>query len=101
MSVKQKSIRARVIKSAGSVTKSETVTQVSKEEAYNAGDWITPPIDLKGLRTLVKNSAILPQCIRAYKNNIAGFGIGIRYREDIEETDDMRSEEHTSELQSH
>ena len=48
MSVKQKSIRARVIKSAGSVTKSETVTQVSKEEAYNAGDWITPPIDLKG-----------------------------------------------------
>ena len=51
-----------------------------------------PPVDLKGLRVLVKNSAILPQCIRAYKNNIAGFGIGIRYKEDIEETEDMAIE---------
>lgn len=40
-----------------------------------------------GLKTLVKNSTILPQCIRAYKNNIAGFGIDIRYKNDIEETE--------------
>lgn len=89
---KQKSIRARVIKSTGNVTKAETITQISKDEGYNASDWLMPPVDLKGLRILVKNSAILPQCIRAYKNNIAGFGIGIRYKEDIEETEDMAIE---------
>jgi len=92
MSNKQKHTRVRVVKSAGSVIKAETITQVSRDEAYNAGDWITPPIDLKGLKILVKNSTILPQCIRAYKNNIAGFGIGIRYREDIEETPEMEEE---------
>ena len=92
MSDKEKHIQVRVIKSAGNIIKSETVTQVSGEEIYNAGDWITPPVDLKGLKTLVRNSTILPQCIRAYKNNIAGFGIGIRYKEDIEETPEMAEE---------
>ena len=41
---------------------------------------------------MVQNSSILPQCIRAYKSNIAGFGIGIRYTEDVEETEEMKAE---------
>lgn len=92
MSGKRKRMRVNVVKSSGSLMKSETAVQISKEEAYNAGDWIMPPVDLNGLRILVKNSTILPQCIRAYKNNIAGFGIGIRYKEDIEETPEMIEE---------
>ena len=74
------------------IEKADTSVQLSEHEAYNAGDWITPPNDLRGLRNLVKNSTILPQCIRAYKNNIAGFGIGIRYIEDTDETPEMAEE---------
>ena len=32
---------------------------------------------------MVDESTILPQCIRAYKSNIAGFGIDIRYKDDL------------------
>lgn len=84
-------MRVQIVK-AQSVKKADTSTQVTQQEAYNAGDWITPPLDLKGLRVLVKNSSILPQCVRAYKNNIAGFGIGVRYKDDIEETPEMAAE---------
>ena len=45
-----------------------------------------------GYKQLVTESSILPQCIRAYKNNIAGFGIGVRYRVDDEETPEMAAE---------
>ena len=46
-----------------------------------------------GLKELVDNSTILPQCIRAYKNNISGFGISIHYKEDYnEETEEMKAE---------
>lgn len=34
----------------------------------------------------------MPQCIRAYKDNIAGFGIGVKYIEDIEETSEAEAE---------
>lgn len=74
------------------IKKADTSLQLSAEDTYDAGDWITPPNNLIGLRNLVKNSTILPQCIRAYKNNIAGFGIGVRYIEDTEETDEMSAE---------
>lgn len=88
------SVKARIIKAAESrsLIKSDISTQVTEQEAYNAGDWIEPPTDLRGYKTLVDNSTILPQCIRAYKNNIAGFGIGVRYTEDIEETPEMAAE---------
>ncbi|MCC8157475.1 MAG: phage portal protein [Oscillospiraceae bacterium] len=74
------------------VVKSDVTTQVTEQEAFNAGDWITHPVDMRGLESLVRNSSILPQCIRAYKNNIAGFGIGVKYRDDIDETADMKTE---------
>lgn len=87
--------RVRIIKEQGKqapIQKADTSMQLSEQEVYNAGDWITPPNDLVGLHNLVKNSTILPQCIRAYKNNIAGFGIGVRYIEDADETPEMAEE---------
>lgn len=74
------------------VEKADISVQLSPDEIRNSGDWITPINDQIGLRNLVKNSAILPQCIRAYKNNIAGFGIGVRYIDDTPETPEMAAE---------
>lgn len=95
MSKKARGMEVRIIKeqqAQAPVEKADTSVQITVQEAYNAGDWITPMNDMRGLRNLVKNSTILPQCIRAYKNNIAGFGIGVRYIEDVEETDEMAAE---------
>ena len=74
------------------VKKSNKSEQLDAREELSAADWISPPIDLIGLKELETESSILPQCIRAYKNNIAGFGIGIRYKDDIEETTEMAAE---------
>ena len=93
MAHSKRGIRARIIKwQQAPVEKADTSQQVTEQEVYAAADWISPPSDLRGLRNLVKHSTILPQCIRAYKNNIAGFGIGIRYIEDAEETPEMAAE---------
>ena len=89
---KSKRAQVRIIKEQQPIEKADTSVQLTQEEAFNAGDWIMPPNDMIGLRTLVKHSTILPQCIRAYKNNIAGFGIGVRYIEDAEETPEMAEE---------
>lgn len=86
-------MQVRIVKAREApVEKADVSLQVTTAEAYNAGDWITPRHDLNGLAALVENSSILPQCIRAYKNNIAGFGIGVRYIEDTEETPEMAAE---------
>jgi len=87
-------MQVRIIKEQrhGPVEKADTSVQVSEQEIYAAADWIHPPNDQRGLCNLVKQSTILPQCIRAYKNNIAGFGIGVRYIEDTEETPEMAAE---------
>lgn len=88
-------VGARIIKAAdpaAPIEKADTSLQLSKQDSYNAGDWLEPTIDLRGLKVMVSHSTILPQCTRAYKNNIAGFGIGIRYREDVDENADMASE---------
>lgn len=74
------------------VEKADVSIQLNPQEARNAGDWIYPPVRLPGLRNLVKESSILPQCIRVYRNNIAGFGIGVRYVEDAKETPEMAAE---------
>ena len=92
MSKPKLNVIARIIKGrTATVEKAETATQISNDEAYNT-DWIEPPTDLRGYKVLVGNSDILPQCIRAYKNNIAGFGIGVRYKEDVDETSEMAAE---------
>ena len=93
MAKPKKGMSVRIIKEREKpIQKADVSVQVTEQDAYNAGDWITPPNDMRGLRNLVKNSTILPQCIRAYKNNIAGFGIGVRYIEDVEETPEMAAE---------
>lgn len=74
------------------IEKALTPTQVSPEEIANASEWITPLYDMRGLRTMVSQSTILPQCARAYRNNIPGYGIGIRYKDDVDETPEMAAE---------
>lgn len=86
-------IQVRVIKASECpIEKADTSTQITGQDAYNAGDWIMPSVDMMGLKAMVKHSSILPQCIRAYKNNIAGFGIGVRYIDDVKETPEMAAE---------
>lgn len=84
--------RVRIIKEQAPVAKADNSTQITTQEAYNAADWINPAIDMLGLKTMVKHSTILPQCVRAYKNNIAGFGVGVRYVDDEEETPERSAE---------
>ncbi len=94
----------RIVKSSGmdtptvfyaerKVEKSDKGEQLDPSMQISASDWITHPVDMRGLKMLVDNSTILPQCIRAYKSNIAGFGISVRYAEDYEEeTPEMKAE---------
>ena len=74
------------------IEKAATTNQVQQQSTALGDDFISHPTDLRGFKTLVSNSTILPQCIRAYKNNIAGFGIGVRYKLDEEETPEMKAE---------
>lgn len=84
------------------IAKADGSLQISPEEAYTAGIWTKPPFDLRGLSKMVDESTILPQCIRAYKSNIAGFGIDIRYKDDFadaDETPEMKAEwDHATEV---
>ena len=92
---KKAKVHARIIKAQTQekpVEKADASTQVTTEETFNAGDWIEPPMMLEGFEKLVTESSILPQCIRAYKNNIPGYGIGVRYTVDEEETPEMAAE---------
>lgn len=98
MAAKNKNVKVRIIKEQpkesrqAPIEKAENSVQLSEQEAYSAGEWIEPQRDLRGLRNLAKNSDILPQCVRAYKDNIAGFGIGVRYTVDEEESPEMKAE---------
>ena len=84
-------VNAKIIKASAPIKKAEVSTEI-QSPILSDGEFITPPVDLGGLKRLVNHSSILPQCIRAYKNNIAGFGIGVRYKDDSEETPDMKAE---------
>lgn len=91
MSGKMGRIATHIIKAVAPVEKADSSTQVSNQTSGSV--WVTPRADLRGLKVMVSQSSILPQCIRAYKNNIAGFGIGVRYKEDYsEETEEMVTE---------
>ncbi len=91
--VGNRKVNTRIIKSdVKPIKKSETMTAI-EEDRHASSLWITPPLDLRGFQRLVDNSTILPQCICAYKNNIAGFGLGVKYIEDnSEETPEMVAE---------
>lgn len=64
------------------VENADTSTQLSSSEDRTAGEWILCEVDRLGLENLVDSSTILPQCISAWARNIAGYGIGMRYRDD-------------------
>lgn len=88
-------VSARVVKAhptPETVKKADTSTQIEAQDAFNSGEWISPPVNQDTLAKMVSESSILPQCIRAYKNNIAGFGIGVRYNVDEGETKEMSAE---------
>lgn len=75
------------------IEKSDKSEQLNPSMQVSASDWIPHPIDMRGLKGLVDNSTILPQCIKAYKSNIAGFGISVKYAEDYDsETPEMKAE---------
>lgn len=75
------------------VEKSDKSEQLSRVNSASASEWISHPVDMRGLKELVDDSTILPQCIRAYKNNIAGFGLSVHYTSDYkEETAEMKAE---------
>lgn len=86
-------VAAHIIKADAPVVKAENPIQLDENAGRILSEWIDPPADLRGFAAYVEHSSILPQCIRAYKNNIAGFGIGARYKEDYpEETAEMKAE---------
>jgi PBSX family phage portal protein len=74
------------------IIKADKKTNIDNNELNYSGDWILSQNYMRGLKTMVRHSSVLPQCINAYKNNIAGFGIGIRYKDDIAETPEMIAE---------
>lgn len=94
MAKKKPGVAAHIIKATNDrpITKSDKSEQIDAREELSTAEWLTPPLDMVGLKDLVSHSSILPQCVRAYKNNIAGFGIGIRYKDDEEETPEMAAE---------
>ena len=81
-------VKARIIKAATAVA-----TQLKSNLSASGDEFIRPPTNSAGYEVLVDNSTILPQCVFAYKNNIAGFGIGVKYiNEDEEETTEKKAE---------
>ena len=88
---KGQGVTVQVIKAHDTINKAEGSTNIDTGLTIG-NEFISPRTNLKGYKVLVNNSSILPQCIRAYKNNIAGFGIGVRYKNDEPETPDMKAE---------
>uniref|UniRef100_A0AAU8AWJ7 Portal protein n=1 Tax=Dulem virus 37 TaxID=3145755 RepID=A0AAU8AWJ7_9CAUD len=89
---KPRGVDVKIIKANAPVQKAENSTEIYAYASGDGSSFMSPPTDLRGYKRLVNNSSILPQCIKAYKSNIAGFGIGVRYKEDIAETPEMRAE---------
>lgn len=74
------------------VRKAMTPTAEDKADS-GAAEWVEPYLPLEGLKTLARNSTIIPQCITAYGDNIAGFGLMLEYIEDVnEESPEMKAE---------
>lgn len=88
-------VSARIVKAnpmPGNVKKADTSTQIEQQDAFNGSEWLAHPVNLRAFDKYVSESSIIPQCIHAYQNNIAGFGIAVRYVEDVEETPEMAAE---------
>ena len=91
---KRPQVSARIIKASEKpVVKAEGPTQLDSAQEGSASQFVSPMYPMLGLKRLVQESNILPQCIAAYRNNIVGFGIGLRYTVDEgDETAEMKAE---------
>lgn len=74
------------------IEKSDKTEQLDEAARLSASEWVSKPYDMYGLEAMVQHSTILPQCIKAYSNNIAGFGLEVKYKEDIEDTSESLAE---------
>lgn len=90
MSKKNRKIHAEIIKS-NTVSKSDRPMNI-KNKNNTGSDWLAPSLSLDGLKNMTEHSSILPQCISAYKSNIAGFGLEVRYKDDVTDTEELESE---------
>ncbi len=89
MSEKRK-VHAKIIKYS-SVEKSDVSQNISNDEASSI-EWLVPSFTLEGLGQMAEHSSIILQCVDAYKKNIAGFGIGVRYKSDLNDTKPLEEE---------
>lgn len=90
-----KTMQVRVIKATETIEKPVAKADIKQNlnSESNNENFLQHEYDLRNLKEFVNHSTILPQCIRAYKNNIAGFGLGIKYKDDYtEETEEMAEE---------
>ena len=94
MSKKVSGVKAHLIKAESkAVEKGRTSEQLTdSKQGFASSEWLNPTFEMNGLENLVSKSSILPQCIKAYKSNVAGFGIGVKYKVDEEETPEMIAE---------
>lgn len=92
MNKKSGKVHAEIIKTTAQINKSDSPSHLEEKEDSGYSDWLTPPYALTGLENMTRHSSILPQCINAYKSNIAGFGISVRYKEDVTDTEKLEDE---------
>jgi PBSX family phage portal protein len=82
-------VRARVITG---IQKSETPTaKDADEKKYSIADVLEPKYSISRLLEMKEMSTILPQCVESYKQNIVGFGLQLKYKND--ETKDKETPE--------
>lgn len=82
-------VRARVITG---IQKSETPTaKDADEKKYSIADMLEPKYSISRLLEMKEMSTILPQCVESYKQNIVGFGLQLKYKND--ETKDKETPE--------
>lgn len=92
---KSNHVGARIIKAIDALKPVNKSDKSEIIEESNGTLWKEPPIPIQSLREMVMHSTILPQCIRAYKDNIAGFGLGVKYIEDVQDETPEQTAEFT------
>ncbi|MDO7787137.1 phage portal protein [Desulforamulus aquiferis] len=68
---------------------------MARQGDEQSNEVLTPPYPIIELLQMKEYSTILQQCVDAYKQNICGFGVSLRYREDEtkdKETPEMKAE---------
>lgn len=73
------------------IEKADTSTNRQNNQGLGEYQLIYPDIDLAVLKEIAKESTIIPQCIKAYKTNIAGFGLNVTaIDENLNDTEEER-----------